>query len=56
MHPTSFENMRRCWDRYVRGTELERQERLVVVDVGGGRREWQLQAHLQRSQHRLFGR
>jgi len=35
MHPTSLENMRRCWDRYVRGTELEDQERLVVLDVGG---------------------
>lgn len=35
MHPTSLENMRRCWDRYVRGTELEDQERLTVLDVGG---------------------
>lgn len=35
MHPTSLENMRRCWDRYVRATELESQDRLVVLDVGG---------------------
>lgn len=35
MHPTSLENMRRCWDRYVHGTELEDQERLIVLDVGG---------------------
>jgi SAM-dependent methyltransferase len=26
--------MQRCWDRYVRGTELENQEKLVVLDVG----------------------
>ena len=35
MHPTSLENMRKCWDRYVRGTELEAQEKLTVLDVGG---------------------
>ena len=35
MHPTSLENMRRCWDRYVRGTELEGVEKLTVLDVGG---------------------
>lgn len=27
--------MRRCWDRYVHGTELENQEKLIVLDVGG---------------------
>jgi SAM-dependent methyltransferase len=27
--------MRRCWDRYVQGTELESQEKLIVLDVGG---------------------
>jgi SAM-dependent methyltransferase len=27
--------MRRCWERYVRGTELETQDKLVVLDVGG---------------------
>lgn len=35
MHPTSLENMRKCWDRYVRGTELETQDELKVLDVGG---------------------
>lgn len=35
MHPTSLENMRKCWDRYVRGTDLEAQEKLIVLDVGG---------------------
>jgi SAM-dependent methyltransferase len=35
MHPTSLENMQRCWDRYVHGTELEDQEKLTVLDVGG---------------------
>lgn len=35
MHPTSLENMLRCWDRYVRGTELETQPKLTILDMGG---------------------
>ena len=35
MHPTSLENMHKCYRRYVKGGALERQEQIVVLDVGG---------------------
>lgn len=35
MHASSLENMQKCYRRYVADTQLERQERVVVVDVGG---------------------
>lgn len=35
MHVTSMENMERCYRRFVEGTELEKQERSLVLDLGG---------------------
>lgn len=35
MHATSFENMRTCYAKHIRGTEMERRDRAVVLDVGG---------------------
>lgn len=35
MHASSLENMHKCYRRYISGSELEQQHRVVVVDVGG---------------------
>lgn len=35
MHLTSLDNMRTCYERYVAGTDLERQPVVRVLDVGG---------------------
>lgn len=35
MHASSLENMQLCYRKHIAGTELERRERVVVVDVGG---------------------
>src|SRR4051794_36040461 len=35
MHPTSMENMVRCYERYIAGGPLDQQERTIIVDVGG---------------------
>jgi len=35
MHASSFENMHLCYQRYISGTSLESQDRVVVVDIGG---------------------
>lgn len=35
MHPSSFENMQKCYRRFVAGTELEARDRVAVLDVGG---------------------
>lgn len=35
MHPSSFENMQKCFDRYIRGSDLETSDEVVVLDVGG---------------------
>jgi hypothetical protein len=35
MHASSFENMRRCYRRYLAGTAFEQQAETIVVDIGG---------------------
>ena len=35
VHPTSLENMHKCYRRYVKGGPLEQQERITVIDIGG---------------------
>ena len=35
MHPTSLENMHKCYRRYVKGPALERQDRIGILDIGG---------------------
>lgn len=35
MHPSSLENMRKCYRRFIRGSALEAAERVTVLDVGG---------------------
>ena len=34
MHPSSLENMQRCYQVHVLGTDLERQSRISVLEVG----------------------
>ena len=36
MHPTSLENMHKCYRRYVKSGSLGQQERVTVLDIGGG--------------------
>jgi hypothetical protein len=35
MHPTSLENMRKCYDRYVVPAGLEQRSGVLVLDIGG---------------------
>ena len=35
VHPTSLENMHKCYRRYVKGGPLDQQERITVLDIGG---------------------
>ncbi|MFB1487467.1 MULTISPECIES: methyltransferase domain-containing protein [unclassified Thiocapsa] len=35
MHPTSLENMRKCYDRYVVPAGLEQRSDVLVLDIGG---------------------
>ena len=35
MHASSLENMRKCYRRYIAGSELEKRASLKVLDVGG---------------------
>ncbi len=35
MHPTSLENMDKCYRRYVKGGPLEQLKRITVLDIGG---------------------
>jgi hypothetical protein len=35
MHASSLENMYLCYERFVAGSELEQQERVSVLDIGG---------------------
>lgn len=35
MHPSSFENMQKCYRRFIAGTELEARDHVTVLDVGG---------------------
>ncbi|MBC2777498.1 methyltransferase domain-containing protein [Parasphingopyxis marina] len=35
MHPSSFDNMRKCYRRYIAGSALETRPALKVLDIGG---------------------
>ncbi|MBN0989414.1 CmcI family methyltransferase [Amphritea pacifica] len=35
MHASSFENMKKCYQKYIVGSELEQRTPLLVLDVGG---------------------
>jgi SAM-dependent methyltransferase len=35
MHPSSLDNMQRCYDRYIKAGPLGRRDRVTVLDMGG---------------------